>query len=158
MSPVAPTAARAAAPLLFALALLAAPTAGAQQLAATRGAAPGVDAREETAALRFEAVVALPDTLTLAELSRGVPLLLQAVTSDGRPVRTKIAWRVVTGASTRIAAEGGTNAQGFATATFDREPMALARPGRVVIEATMPSSGARPATTLRLSSVVVARR
>lgn len=167
MSSVARPPIRAVAPLLLVLAFVGTRSAGAQQptsdvesarSAAMPPAASGGVARDGTTALRLEPIVALPDTLTLAELARGVPLLLQVVTRDGRAVRTTVSWRVVTGESTCITADAGTNAEGFASATFGRVPLALANPGRVELEARTAASGAGPAATLRLSSVVVLRR
>ncbi len=167
MSPVARHAARAVTPLVLVLAVAGASRAGAQQptagaaraqVAAAPSAAVVRDAAEDAATLRLEPVVALPDTLSLTELTRGVPLLLQAVTRDGHPVRTPVSWRVVSGAGTRIAADAGTDAQGFASAMLGRVPLELARPGRVVIEARTAAVDGQPARTVRLSTVVVRGR
>jgi hypothetical protein len=115
-------------------------------------------ARDEASDLRFEAIASLPDTLTLADLTRGVPILLQTVTRDGRPVRSALTWRIISGNATRIAADRSTDRDGWATATLGRDLEQLARPGRVVIEARTRPRGATRDLMVRLSTVVVRNR
>lgn len=114
-------------------------------------------ARDAAADLRFEAIAPLPDTLTLADLSLGVPLLVQTVTRGGRPVDAAISWRIVSGEAVSISADRRTDGGGYAAATFGRELGELPRPGHVVIEARTRPHGADRDLTVRLSTVLVRR-
>lgn len=159
---------RIAAPLLLVLAAATASPAAAQAPPSARvarvqevtSALPGTvpasfAAQDEVADLRFEAITPLPDTLTLADLALGVPLLVQTVTRDGRPVHAALAWRIVSGSAASISADGRTDREGYATARLGREPGVLPRPGRLVIEARTRPRGADRDLTVRLSTVVV---
>jgi hypothetical protein len=112
-------------------------------------------ARDELADLRFEAITFMPDTLTLADLRIGVPILVQTVTRDGRPVHAALTWRIVSGAAVSVSADRRTDGEGFATATLGRELGELQRPGRVVIEARTRPRGAVRDMTVRLGTVLV---
>lgn len=160
--------ARVATPLLLVLAAATASPAAAQAPPSARvaraqevaSAAPAavparVGTHDAVADLRFEAIAPLPDTLTLAELARGVPLHVQVVTRDGHPVRATLAWRIVAGSAASISADRGTDREGYATARLGRERGVLPRPGRLVIEARTRPPGADRDLTLRLRTVVV---
>jgi hypothetical protein len=159
---------RAAAPLLLGLAAATASPAAAQ------APSPASIARAQTVAsvapeavpstfaagdavadLRFEAITPLPDTLTLADLTRGVPLLVQTVTRDGRPVHTALTWRIVSGDAASISADRSTDREGYATAMLVRGLEGLPRSGHLVIEARTRPRGATRDLTVRLSTAVV---
>jgi hypothetical protein len=112
-------------------------------------------ASDEVADLRFEVITPLPATLTLADLRLGVPILVQTVTRDGRPVHTALTWRIVSGDAASISADRRTDRGGFATATLGQELGELQRPGRVVIEARTRPPGAGRDLAMRLSTVLV---
>ena len=154
---------------LVAGALLALATPAAAQLRAT--AMPGVEAamggeprtagsaaaRPAARRIRFEAVTSAPDTVTLAQLAKGVPMALQVVEADGRPIGTPVAWRIVRGDVGFRSVDAHTDADGSATATLGRTWWALARPGPVVIEARTRVDGMARDSVLTMAFTLVRR-
>lgn len=114
---------------------------------------------ERTAArqIRFEAVTSAPDTLTLAQLARGVPLALQVVEADGRPIATPVAWRIVRGDVGFRTADARTAGDGTATATLGRTWWARARPGDVVVEARTRVDGMARDSVITMQFALVRR-
>jgi hypothetical protein len=116
---------------------------------------PRLAAPDAAAELRFEAITPLPDTVTFADLQSGVPILVQTVTGDGRPVSAALTWRILSGDATRISADRRTDREGYATAKVDQELGELPRPGRLVLEARIHPRGGDRDLVVRLSAVLV---
>ena len=113
--------------------------------------------RATAGAMRLEVVAPVADTVTMAQLARGIPLALQVVEADGRALPTAVQWRVLEGDAAFTALAAHTDAQGYATATLGRAPWSLARPGRVVLEARARTRGMATDSVARVSFVLVRR-
>ncbi len=104
---------------------------------------------------QIESAGSAPDTVRLAELTRGVRMTVQVVGDDGRPVATPVSWHVVSGDVALTAAAPRTNAEGHATATFGRPTWLRGRAGRVVVEARTPGAVGGEALSRRLTFLLV---
>jgi uncharacterized protein YjeT (DUF2065 family) len=161
-APAAPAAAQqAAAQQAAALPVAALPVApaGGAQADAARPAHASAAALDQAGArtrrsVRLEAVAAAPDTVSMRELARGVPLMLQLVGADGQPIAAPVQWRVLAGNAAFTSVEGRSDAEGFVRATLGRAPWLLAHAGTVTVEAT---ARARGATEKVRMSFVLAR-
>jgi hypothetical protein len=146
--------AAALAAVLAGIGALAAPAAAQQHaaLAVARGATLPV-ARGATRAARFEAVAAAPDTVSMRDLARGVPIVLQLLEAGGQPIVAPVQWRIVGGDAAFTSVDRHSNADGFVQAVLGRVPWLFASPGTVTLEATAHPRGA--AERVRMSFVLV---
>jgi hypothetical protein len=135
--------------------LLAAPRAADAQTypaAAHHPAALSV-AHRATGKARLEAVTAAPDTVTMRDLARGVPIVLRLVEAQGQPTAVPVQWRILAGDAAFTSVAGQSDADGFVRAVLGRVPWLRARPGTVTLEATARSRGATE--RIRMSFVLV---
>ena len=102
---------------------------------------------------RLEAVSPAPDTVTMRDLARGVPIVLRLVEGQGQPTAVSVQWRVLSGNAAFTSVAGHSDADGFARAMLGRVPWLGASPGRVTLEATARSHGATE--RIRMSFVLV---
>jgi hypothetical protein len=104
-------------------------------------------------AVRFEAVAAAPDTVSMRDLARGVPIVLQLLEADGQPIVAPVQWRIVGGDAAFTSADRHSNADGFVQAALGRVPWLFASRGTVTLEATAHPRGATE--RVRMSFVLV---
>ena len=103
--------------------------------------------------VRFEAVAAAPDTVSMRDLARGVPIVLQLLEAGGQPIVAPVQWRIVGGDAAFTSADRHSNADGFVQAALGRVPWLFASPGTVTLEATTHPRGATE--RVRMSFVLV---
>jgi hypothetical protein len=123
--------AAAVAAVLAGLGALAAPAAAQQHAAlpVARGVTLPV-AGGATRAVRFEAVAAAPDTVSMRELARGVPIVLQLLEAGGRPIVAPVQWRIVGGDAAFTSVDRHSDSDGFVEAALGRVPWLFASPAR----------------------------
>ena len=146
--------AAALAAVLAGIGALAAPAAAQQHAAlpVARGATLPV-AHGATRAVRFEVVAPAPDTVSMRDLARGVPIVLQLLEAGGQPIVAPVQWRIVGGDAAFTSADRHSNADGFVQAVLGRVPWLFASPGTVTLEATAHPRGATE--RVRMSFVLV---
>jgi hypothetical protein len=102
---------------------------------------------------RLEALSAAPDTVTMRDLTRGVPIVLRLVEAPGQPIPVSVQWRVLAGDAAFTSVAGHSDADGFARAVLGRVPWLGASAGTVTLEATTRSRGTME--RIRMSFVLV---
>jgi hypothetical protein len=105
--------------------------------------------------VRLEAVAPAPDTVSMRDLARGVPIILQLVDAQGLPIAGPVEWRILSGDAALTSADGHSDADGFVSATLGRRPWLLAKAGTVTLEATARARGDAGTERIRMSFVLV---
>ena len=133
---------------------------GAAHATTLADATPHVAAHEASVpagrrAVRFETVASAPDTVSMRDLARGVPLILQLVDAQGLAIAGPVEWRILSGDAAFTSADGHSDADGFVSATLGRRPWLLAKGGTVTLEATARARGDAGTERIRMSFVLV---
>ena len=137
-------------------AVLAAVVAGSQAVAAPAGAqqyAALSVVHRATDRARLEVVTAAPDTVSIRDLARGVPIVLQLVEASGQPIVAPVEWRILSGDAAFTSVARHSDADGFVPAVLGRVPWLRASAGTVTLEATARTRGATE--RVRMSFVLV---